>query len=77
MSRKLILEKGKNKELYDLINDPGEKQNVLKKFPDTAKDLEGQLLSVLGKVQFEFPEATGSPKIDEETRQKLIKEGYF
>lgn len=35
-------------ELYDLKNDPGEKNNVAKKYPDIALDLKEKLFSKTG-----------------------------
>lgn len=74
---KLILSRGKSQELYNIAQDSKEDANVIGEFPNVARGLENQLLGVLKTaVQYEYKDAPGT-KIDEETRKKLIKEGYF
>lgn len=73
---KLILESGKARELYHLGQDPAEKINLIGRFPVQAQELEKKLLAVLGEVRFDYSVPPGV-ELEEETRKKLIEEGYF
>ena len=44
-NRYKLISRKKGNELYDLINDPGEKINLIEKAPKIAKRMEGQLLN--------------------------------
>ncbi|MDB4501559.1 hypothetical protein N9234_03010, partial [Akkermansiaceae bacterium] len=43
-NRYKLISRKKGNELYDLISDPGETINLIKKAPKIAKQMEGQLL---------------------------------
>ncbi|OGH37627.1 MAG: hypothetical protein A2905_06600 [Candidatus Levybacteria bacterium RIFCSPLOWO2_01_FULL_36_10] len=73
---KLILNKGVSSELYDLVHDPNEKNNVIDKYQGVARILEESLLNRLGKVKYDYS-IPSTIKLDEKTKQKLIKTGYF
>jgi arylsulfatase A-like enzyme len=66
------MKKGKE-ELYDLVEDPGEKHNLIAKKPELAKEM-GLLLKKLrsGKKKFKSSQA----KIDRETEEMLRSLGY-
>lgn len=73
---KLLLYQGKDKEFYNLKTDPGEKVNVIKKYPEIAEALKRELNRVFKKVDFE-PPVLPPQNLDKETRERLFKEGYF
>ena len=73
---KLLIEKGEGKKLFYLKTDPREKNNVIGKFPNVVGNLEKQFQSVPGEIQFKY-ETPAFQDLDEKTREKLIKEGYF
>jgi len=65
-------------ELYDLMTDPWEQQNVLGKHQDIAVRLDEALSRIMNaspvyaSVSGEFP-----AWLDESKRRELIEEGYF
>jgi arylsulfatase len=44
-------EKGENFELYDLLNDKSEKENIIKEYPEIAEKLKADLLLWLNSIK--------------------------
>ncbi len=62
-------------ELYDMGRDPTEQRDVSARYPDIVKSLYRKLIADYGNIQpkqYHFPDW-----IDEQKREKLIREGYF
>jgi arylsulfatase A-like enzyme len=64
--------------LYDLVNDPQEKHNLLSEREEIARDMAGRLQSYTDLVRFYLEEHEGPTPIavDEETRKRLRALGY-
>lgn len=64
-------------ELYDLVGDPGEKQNLINTKPNQASLLEREYNRVVQSIPpVNLPQPPKNT-IDEEKRKRMIKEGYF
>ena len=64
-------------ELYDLIRDPKEHQNILSSNPQIAERFKRKLTEMSELYAAEAAEQRGPQKMDEETLQKLMALGYL
>jgi len=60
-------------ELYDVVADPGELENLAEARPEALRDLEARLASYLAGM----PEAAGPAPVDDATRRRLESLGYL
>lgn len=59
-------------ELYDLLNDPEEKANIIQKYPEKAK----KFMDLLQSIK-KYEKSSASVYVDKETREKLQALGYI
>ena len=64
----------KRSELYDLVTDPTEKRNIIKRYPKTAQELKEQLTTLVSKTALDADNAT-TP--DQESLKRLASLGYL
>ncbi|MFC2169904.1 sulfatase-like hydrolase/transferase [Acidobacteriota bacterium] len=64
-------------ELYDLVRDPGEKNNIYKQNSSVAAEFQAKLDALEEKFSSEGIEEKGPQKLDEETVEKLRALGYI
>jgi arylsulfatase A-like enzyme/Tfp pilus assembly protein PilF len=64
-------------ELYDIINDPNEQNNIYKQKLTIAKDFQEKLLSLEKAGSAEGIEEKRPKKLDDETQEKLMALGYI
>ncbi|MFC1573388.1 hypothetical protein ACFL6M_07300, partial [Candidatus Eisenbacteria bacterium] len=61
-------------ELYHLQTDPAQEVNVIEEFPDVAKRMREELLTLTAEME---PPATTTETLDPETRRQLESLGYI
>lgn len=63
-------------ELYDLIRDPHETDNVLEHHPEVARQMRGEILAILARSEND-PEDRAAVELDEEVVKQLEALGYL
>ncbi len=64
-------------ELYDLLSDPEEKNNILNERPEIAKRFKEELQDMIKNNSSSLSSHVFKSKIDEDTRRKLMSLGYI
>lgn len=64
-------------ELYDIVNDPKEQNNIYEQNLKTGKQFEQTLKSLQEEMSAKGIEEKGPQKLDEESREKLMALGYI
>lgn len=75
---KIIIKKEGPPEIYNLVSDPGEKNNLLAQNQELALQLLAEYNQIIERQKIYFnPESAFPEWVEEEKRQRLIEEGYF